>query len=416
MRDLPFAEQYAAWQRARWHLGLGEGPVDVLGTRGDTLLAAWFAGTGQVCYTRISCSALPGMTSSPSRPAQRDAVQGMRHASGKRRALDSISKLLRLWRLPARGAKVTRWPGRAAGCTAASALEDVRAHLTQKGRRLWRWVRGRTRVVLPRCQTYSSHWNHIRSSKASDMLALLATGVAEQPPCAKTQASTVRVKRYSWKLPVAVAPAQALRQGRVEVRAWAQKCFGASFRSPGPAGACHRVGLARPDEAGPVLDGPKPSDELTHYKTHLTKPAEGEVPVQEYKDKSAAWRMPTQLYLHWVAHLLVADTVHWRRIRVDCSVQEVNALYRHLHRGVLPRRFAYMASSHRWAGLSLNYMYMNLKAKCFVHLQGRTCQKPGHSCLHKAVGCQLVLAPGSRLLPLAGPRRPDARCRLGQGT
>ena len=152
---------------------------------------------------------------------------------------------------------------------------------------------------------------------------------------------------------------------------------------PPPAGARHRGGLARPDEAGPVLDGPKPSDELTHYRTHLTKPAEGEVLVQEGKNKSAAWRMPTQLYLHWVAHFLVADTVHWRR--VDCSVQEVNALYNHLYRSVLPRRFAYMASAHRWAGFGLNYMYMNLKAKCFAHLQGRTCQKPGHSCLHKVV-------------------------------
>ena len=88
-------------------------------------------------------------------------------------------------------------------------------------------------MVLLRCQTYSSHWNHIRSSKASDMLALLATGVAAQPPCAKAQASMMRVKRY-WRLPVAVAPAQALRQGRGKVRAWAQKCFGASFRGPGP--------------------------------------------------------------------------------------------------------------------------------------------------------------------------------------
>ena len=30
-------------------------------------------------------------------------------------------------------------------------------------------------------------------------------------------------------------------------------------------------------------------------------------------------------------------------------------------------------------------MYMNLKAKCFTHLEGRTCQKPGHSCLRKVV-------------------------------
>ena len=105
--------------------------------------------------------------------------------------------------------------------------------------------------------------------------------------------------------------------------------------------------------------------------------------VQEDKDKSAAWRMPAQVYLHWVAHLLEADAVHWRR--VSSPVGEVCALYRHLHRELLPRRFAYMASAHRWAGFGLNYMYMNLKAKCFTHRQGRTCEKPGHSCLRKVV-------------------------------
>ena len=159
----------AARAVAPW-LGGGSGRRPI-GARGDTLLAAWFAGTGQVCYERLLQRAagddLVALQAC-------DTVQGMRHADGKRRALDRVSRLQRLWPLPARGAKVIRWLGRAAGCTAASALEDVRAHLTQRGRRLWRWVRGRTRVVLPRCQTYSSHWNHIRSSRASDMLALLA--------------------------------------------------------------------------------------------------------------------------------------------------------------------------------------------------------------------------------------------------
>ena len=236
LRDFPYAEQYAAWQRAGWHLGLGEGQVDVLGARGDTLLAVWFAATRQVCYeSLLQRAAGDGLVAFRAC----DAVQGMRHAGGKRRALGRVSRLLRLWRLPARGTKVIRWPGRAAGCTAASALEDVRARFTRRGRRLWHCVRGRTRVVFPQCQTYASHWNHIRTSRASDMLALLATGAAEQPPCSEAQADMVRVKRY-WRLQIAISPAQALRQGRGEVSTWARKCFGASFRSLGPSGACPR--------------------------------------------------------------------------------------------------------------------------------------------------------------------------------
>ena len=84
---------------------MGEGLVDVLGARGDTLLAAWFAGTGQVCYESLLQRAA-GDDLVALRAC--DAVQGMRHADGKRRALDRVSRLLRLWRFPARGAKVIR--------------------------------------------------------------------------------------------------------------------------------------------------------------------------------------------------------------------------------------------------------------------------------------------------------------------
>ena len=59
LRDPPYAEQYAARQRARWHLGLGEGPVDLLGTRGTP---SWLPGSlapGKSA-TRVSCSVLRG--------------------------------------------------------------------------------------------------------------------------------------------------------------------------------------------------------------------------------------------------------------------------------------------------------------------------------------------------------------------
>ena len=82
LRVLPYAEQYAAWQRARWHLGLGESPVDVLGTRGDTpgCLVRWHWSI-MLRASPAACSVLRGMASSPSGPATRYRVRAMPTAS-----------------------------------------------------------------------------------------------------------------------------------------------------------------------------------------------------------------------------------------------------------------------------------------------------------------------------------------------
>ena len=117
-------------------------------------------------------------------------------------------------------------------------------------------------MVLPRCQAYASHWNHIRSSRASDMLALLATGAAERPPLPEAQAGMVMVKRY-WRLQVAITTAQALRQGRGEVSTWARKCFGASFRCPGRSEARPRRGPDEAGEADPAHQSPMTSSPTT---------------------------------------------------------------------------------------------------------------------------------------------------------
>ena len=167
------------------------------------------------------------------------------------------------------------------------------------------------------------------------------------------------------------------------MRRWALECFGASYRGPGPRRARRLGEPAWAGQAGPPDGGLEPGSELAEYVQQLVPPAPGEVLVQEDKDTAAAWRMPAHVYLHWTVYLLVADSRHWRL--ADCSVQEVSAFFRHLHRALLPRRFVYLAAPHRWMRFRLNYMYMNLKAKCFEHGKGRVCQKPGHSCFRKVV-------------------------------
>ena len=92
--------------------------------------------------------------------------------------------------------------------------------------------------------------------------------------------------------------------------------------------------------------------------------------MQEDKDRTAAWRMPVQVYLHWMAFLLEADPKHWRQ--ADCLVQEVKNLHRRLHQENLPRRLMYLTSADRWIRFKLNYMCMNLKAKCLRHGKGRS--------------------------------------------
>jgi hypothetical protein len=160
VRSLPYWEQYPALQRALWHLGRGEGPLDVLHTWGDTLLAAWFAATQPPCLESLLQRA-GGDKAVALRAC--DAVQALPRSDGKRKALDRVSRALRAWELPARGTKTIRWPPEAGELRSAGALEEVRASLTAQGRRLWPWVRARTRVVLPKRSTYASRWNHIRT-------------------------------------------------------------------------------------------------------------------------------------------------------------------------------------------------------------------------------------------------------------
>ena len=376
MRALPFSEQYPAWQRALWRLGKGEGPVDVLHTRGDVLLAAWFASAKAPCLESLLQRA-GGDRLIALRVC--DAVQALPHSDSKRRALDRTSRALREWGLPARGVKVIRWPQEAGKLRDTGLLERVRERLTARGRRLWHWVRSRTRVVLPKRQTYASRWNHIQTVKRSEMSSLLDGGLGTALPEPADQLGMARLKRY-WRFPVQAPPERALGQGCAEVEAWARRNFGKEYRR------CDRatVGPLRGRSGGRGSRDPDPCpSELESYVACLARPGPGEVLVQEDKDKTAAWRMPAQLYLHWVAYLLRSDHKHWQR--ADVTVPEICNLYRSLHRDKLPRRLKYMAGADRWARFRLNYMYMNLKAKCFGDCAGRTCTKDGHSCLRKVV-------------------------------
>ncbi len=87
VRSLPYSEQYPALQRALWHLGRGQGPIDILHTRGDTLLAAWFASVRLPCLESLLQRA-GGDKTVVLRAC--DAVQALPASDGKRRGLDRV--------------------------------------------------------------------------------------------------------------------------------------------------------------------------------------------------------------------------------------------------------------------------------------------------------------------------------------
>ena len=262
----------------RWHLGLGEGPVDVLGTRGDTLLAAWFAGTRQVCYESLMQRAA-GDDLVALRAC--DAVQGMRHADGKRRALDRVSRLLRLWRLPARGTKVIRWPGRA-GCRVHCGLGFGGCQSPPHGERslalaLGGGAHARGLPLVPELRFALEpdlDFQGLRHSCPARHRCGRAATLRRGPGPHGEGEALLEATSCDHPGP-GVAPGTG---GSQHVGPEVLRRFLSLPRSfPG----CPRGRPGEAEEAGPAHHGPGRDDEFTNYKAHLTKPAEGEVLVQE---------------------------------------------------------------------------------------------------------------------------------------
>ena len=120
----PFGAQYGLYLRARVCLGLGSGPVDILGTPGDTLLAAWLGGSAVKPCPESLLARAGGDTLVALRAS--DAVSRMHGTDAKRRAQHRVSWILRRWGLPGRGVKLIRWDPRLPRDMLDRVLQSVR--------------------------------------------------------------------------------------------------------------------------------------------------------------------------------------------------------------------------------------------------------------------------------------------------
>ena len=119
----------------------------------------------------------------------------------------------------------------------------------------------------------------------------------------------------------------------------------------------------------------------------MQKPDSGLSLVADDKARSSAWSVRTVDHIAALRKQLMDDSRHWELVSESRShvIQECQDLHLELQK-ILGKRVCHAKS---WNETSLPYMYNTLKSKCFDTSRsdlGRTCRKPGHSCLRRSGG------------------------------
>ena len=83
---------------------------------------------------------------------------------------------------------------------------------------------------------------------------------------------------------------------------------------------------------------------------------------------------------------MARDSTHWKM--VPDSPESVGELYEGLHSLVGRKERVHLSRKKGWTGSIVPKTYCTIKSKCHdqsAMRRGRTCQKPGHSCMRKII-------------------------------
>ena len=128
-------------------------------------------------------------------------------------------------------------------------------------------------------------------------------------------------------------------------------------------------------------------EEHTTYTLGMDQPPPaGRVWVPDDKARTMAWDVSEQAYLAAGLAQMARDTMHWKM--VPDSPECVAELYEGLHRLVARKERVHLSRKKGWTGSVVPYANCTNKSKCHdqsAMRRGRTCQKPGHSCMRKII-------------------------------
>ena len=115
-------------------------------------------------------------------------------------------------------------------------------------------------------------------------------------------------------------------------------------------------------------------------------PSAGRIWAPDDKARTMAWDVSEQDYLLAGFKQMARDTTHWKM--VPDSPESVAELYEGLHSLVGRKERVHLSRKKGWTGSIVPYTYCTIKSKCHdqsVMRRGRTCEKPGHSCMRKII-------------------------------
>ena len=128
-------------------------------------------------------------------------------------------------------------------------------------------------------------------------------------------------------------------------------------------------------------------EEYSAYTLGMDQPPSvGRIWAPDDKARTMAWDVSEQDYLMAGLEQMAPDTTHWKM--VPDSPESVAELYEGLHSLVGRKERVHLSRKKGWTGSIVPYTYCTIKSKCHdqsAMRRGRTCQKPGHSCMRKII-------------------------------
>ena len=331
---------------------------------------------------------------------ERDVYAGIRLAKNivrpviRARTLRRLHGVIKTWNLPPHRRRVVKVPAEIPRAHVRKFLLDHLADLRCARPACFAWVWEQTVFTSTRKCTFSSvSWGAIAACKKADTDCLLqpssnSTGdvigagsapsreVAKSSAGSGTMSGAGKDQRY-WKF-------ECVRSGDTLEKAL--RCLVCDWRTtvPGVHLPLRQREVQRFMCSLPSCDK---GSEFGAYTLGMDQPpSAGRIWAPDDKARTMAWDVSEKDYLLAGFKQMARDTMHWKM--VPDSPEIVAEFYEGLHGLVGRKERLYLSRKKKWTGSIVPYTYCTIKSKCHdqsAERRGRTCQKPGHSCMRKII-------------------------------